>query len=286
MIPVQKYLVGVGLKLFKKSLASTDKRIGLISEVMGSMEIIKCYAWEPSLSARILETRATELKWIQQNSIIRAINMFFISAIPIFVTVFTFLVYVALGNQLTASVAFTSLSLFSVLRMPLIMLPQVINQAIQTSVALGRLQKMLTSDALSDDGGIAKASKGENAIVVEKSDYKWSNDTATVLHKFELQVPAGQLLAVIGTVLFFRQKFTLEDAIEFHAFAPLEASRRVTNGIPLGCSLFLPVHTVNCVQTQKVRLAAESRQCWQWLWVKPCLPFRPRYGALGGMGLF
>jgi hypothetical protein len=38
---------------------------------------------------------------------------------------------------------------------------------------------------------------------------------------------------------------------EFHAFAPLEASRRVTNGIPLGCPLFLPVHTVNCVQTLK-----------------------------------
>jgi CO/xanthine dehydrogenase Mo-binding subunit len=25
----------------------------------------------------------------------------------------------------------------------------------------------------------------------------------------------------------------------------------VTNGIPLGCPLFLPVHTVNCVQTLK-----------------------------------
>jgi hypothetical protein len=51
--------------------------------------------------------------------------------------------------------------------------------------------------------------------------------------------------------VYFRQKFTLEDAIEFHAFAPLEASRRVTNAIPLGCPLFLPVHTVNCVQTLK-----------------------------------
>jgi hypothetical protein len=39
------------------------------------------------------------------------------------------------------------------------------------------------------------------------------------------------------TVRVFGQKFTLEDAIEFHAFAPLEASRRVTNDIPLGCPL-------------------------------------------------
>jgi hypothetical protein len=35
-------------------------------------------------------------------------------------------------------------------------------------------------------------------------------------------------------------------------FKRAEASRRVTNGIPLGCPLFLPVDTVNCVQTLKV----------------------------------
>ena len=46
----------------------------------------------------------------------------------------------------------------------------------------------------------------------------------------------------------FRQKFTLEDAIGPHACS-LEASRCVTNGIPLGCSLLLPVGTANCVQT-------------------------------------
>jgi hypothetical protein len=53
-----------------------------------------------------------------------------------------------------------------------------------------------------------------------------------------------------GTVRVFRQKFTLEDAIGSHACS-LEANTRVTNGIPLGSSLFLPVDTVNCVQTLK-----------------------------------
>jgi hypothetical protein len=36
----------------------------------------------------------------------------------------------------------------------------------------------------------------------------------------------------------FRRKFPLEDAIGSHACS-LEASMRVTNGIPLGCSLLL-----------------------------------------------
>jgi hypothetical protein len=51
---------------------------------------------------------------------------------------------------------------------------------------------------------------------------------------------------------FFRQKFTLEDAIRSHACS-LEASRRVTNGIPLGSfTLLLPVDIKNCVATLKV----------------------------------
>jgi hypothetical protein len=54
-----------------------------------------------------------------------------------------------------------------------------------------------------------------------------------------------------GTVRVFRQKFTLEDAIGSHACS-LKANRRVTNGIPLGSSLFIPVDTLNCVQTLKV----------------------------------
>jgi hypothetical protein len=49
----------------------------------------------------------------------------------------------------------------------------------------------------------------------------------------------------------FRQKFTLEDAIGSHACS-LEANTRVTNGISLGSSLFIPVDTLNCVQTLKV----------------------------------
>jgi hypothetical protein len=53
-----------------------------------------------------------------------------------------------------------------------------------------------------------------------------------------------------GTVRVFRQKFTLEDAIGSHACS-LEANTRVTNGIPLGSTLLLPVCTVNCVETLK-----------------------------------
>jgi hypothetical protein len=57
----------------------------------------------------------------------------------------------------------------------------------------------------------------------------------------------------------FRRNFTLEDAIGAHACS-LEASKRVTNGISLGCSLLLPVDTGNDVDTLKAWLPAA---CWR-----------------------
>jgi hypothetical protein len=50
---------------------------------------------------------------------------------------------------------------------------------------------------------------------------------------------------------FSAEIYNLEDAIEIHALALFEASMRVINGIPLGCSLLLPVGTVNSVKTRK-----------------------------------
>jgi hypothetical protein len=52
----------------------------------------------------------------------------------------------------------------------------------------------------------------------------------------------------------FSTEIYTEDAIGSRAFALLQASRCVTNGISIGCSLHLPVHTVNCVKTLKDRI--------------------------------
>jgi hypothetical protein len=51
-------------------------------------------------------------------------------------------------------------------------------------------------------------------------------------------------------VRVFRQKSTHDDAIGSHTYS-LEVNKRVTNGIPLGSSLLLPVDTVNYVETLK-----------------------------------
>jgi hypothetical protein len=71
-----------------------------------------------------------------------------------------------------------------------------------------------------------------------------------MVHRFNVAASLKGSDTARGARLF-RQKFTLEDAIGSRECS-LEANIRVTNGIPLGCPLLLPVGTVNCIQTLKV----------------------------------
>lgn len=58
------------------------------------------------------------------------LNMFILNSIPVLVTIVSFGVFTLLGGDLTPARAFTSLSLFAVLRFPLFMLPNIITQVI------------------------------------------------------------------------------------------------------------------------------------------------------------
>lgn len=74
-------------------------------------------------------------------------NMFILNSIPVLVTVVSFGVFSLLGGDLTPARAFTSLSLFSVLRFPLFMLPNIITQVITGKVSCIMFSLMLNNVA-------------------------------------------------------------------------------------------------------------------------------------------
>ena len=58
------------------------------------------------------------------------LNAFILNSIPVLVTVTSFGMFTLLGGKLTPARAFTSLSLFAVLRFPLNMLPNLLSQVV------------------------------------------------------------------------------------------------------------------------------------------------------------
>jgi hypothetical protein len=82
------------------------------------------------------------------------------------------------------------------------------------------------------------------------------NDSGKRLLRTEILQPSTSPATIksrldVVRCAFFDRNLHSRMPLGSHACS-LEANMRVTNGIPLGWPLFLPVHTVNCVQTLKV----------------------------------
>ncbi|KAJ1826942.1 Transporter of the ATP-binding cassette (ABC), partial [Coemansia sp. RSA 2599] len=127
-----------------KQSALNDERITAISEMFQGIRAIKLFGWESQFIKRIEEYREKQLAsrwavvkvWIQTNAV--AILT------PNLILVAIFFVYVAvLGNQLTAAVAFTSISVLLTLRTSFERLPSQFSNMVSLYVSLMRVEDYL-----------------------------------------------------------------------------------------------------------------------------------------------
>ncbi|KAI3839082.1 hypothetical protein MKW98_031032, partial [Papaver atlanticum] len=146
MFPLQAFVVSKMQKLSKEGLQRTDKRIGFMSEILAAMDTVKCYAWEGSFQSKIQGVCDDELSWFRKAQLLSACNMFLLNSIPVVITVISFGMFTLLGGDLTPARAFTSLSLFAVLRFPLFMLPNLITQVVNANVSLKRLEELFLAE--------------------------------------------------------------------------------------------------------------------------------------------
>ncbi|CAK5279437.1 unnamed protein product [Mycena citricolor] len=226
--PLSDYLTKQGYKIGQERSKATDKRMAVVDELIGSVKFIKFFAWEEQWIGRVLSARAEELRWLAKTRM----NSIFFSGLWIFVPVSlsltSFLVYVWIGNELTAGKAFTAIALFTMIRQPLNAFPSQIVQFVQAGVALNRIAVYLQEDEVSEqvsslkhgseptDGetglGLVGATLQWNSVESETTPIQSAASSVTDLHtvvgdsaarKFELsdvtvRFPEGKLTVVTG----------------------------------------------------------------------------------------
>ncbi|PKA52346.1 ABC transporter C family member 2 [Apostasia shenzhenica] len=199
MFPVQTFVISKMQNLTKEGLQRTDKRIGLMNEVLAAMDTVKCYAWEQSFQNKVQILRNDELSWFRKAQLLAACNSFILNSIPVVVTVISFGVYSLLGGDLTPAKAFTSLSLFAVLRFPLFMLPNLITQVVNANVSLKRLEELFLTDerVLMPNPPLDPTLP---AISIRDGYFSWdSKEERPTLSNVNLDIPVGSLVAIVGS---------------------------------------------------------------------------------------
>ncbi|KAK6283230.1 hypothetical protein POUND7_017055 [Theobroma cacao] len=199
MFPVQTVVISRMQKLSKEGLQRTDKRIGLMNEILAAMDTVKCYAWENSFQSKVQSVRNDELSWFRKASLLAACNGFILNSIPVVVTVVSFGLFTLLGGDLTPARAFTSLSLFAVLRFPLFMLPNIITQVVNANVSLKRLEELFLTEerVLLPNPPLDPELP---AIQIKDGFFAWdSKAERPTLSNINLDIPVGSLVAIVGS---------------------------------------------------------------------------------------
>uniref|UniRef100_A0A8C3APA3 Multidrug resistance-associated protein 4 n=1 Tax=Cyclopterus lumpus TaxID=8103 RepID=A0A8C3APA3_CYCLU len=195
MMPVQTWF-GKLFGIFRsKTAVLTDNRIRIMNEVVSGIRIIKMYAWEKPFSSLVTEVRRKEISQILKSSYLRGLNMasFFASSkIIVFVT---FTTYVLLGNALTASRVFVTVSLYGTIKLTVtLFFPLAVEKLSETAVSIRRIEVVLSYICC------------RYLLIVVKVDVQLFSSLflgyldAPSLENISITMKSHQLLTVIGPV--------------------------------------------------------------------------------------
>ncbi|XP_077205501.1 ATP-binding cassette sub-family C member 2 isoform X2 [Paroedura picta] len=201
LLPINALLVTKARDIQMKNMKNKDERMKIMNEVLSGIKILKLFAWEPSFEQRIGQIRVRELKGLLNFSYLQAVAIFLFTCAPVIVSVVTFAVYVMVDDThvLDAQKAFTSISLFNVLRFPLTMLPLVFSSLVQVNVSTERLERYLGSDDL-DTSAIWQEPNPDCAVHFSDSSFAWEQNSDAAIKDITLKVPHGHLVAIVGAV--------------------------------------------------------------------------------------
>lgn len=195
--------------LQKKILAATDARIHSTNEVLTNIRIIKYFAWEQRFMAVVDEKRAAELKSLRSRYLTWAFAATVWGGAPVLITFLSFAVYTLVEKKpLIPSVAFTALSLFQLLRIPLDYLADMVAHVQEAKVSVDRVEEFLNEEETQKykQLKIRHSDDGQSVIGFDNATFSWGSKTPLSTERttsfkmmdLDIKFEIGQLNVVAG----------------------------------------------------------------------------------------
>lgn len=188
-------------------LKAEDARMNVVTETFKSISIVKFNAWESQFIARIMKARKRELSWLWKYLMLTSVSLLASWGLPVFVSVITFGTYVGfLKHELTPAIAFTSLSLFQLIQVPLRIVSHIVAILSKARIATRRINEFLALPEIRADNvrsihdQVASTYIAKNEIIsIENGEFGWGNDVS-LLHNVDLHVHPGEFYVIHGAV--------------------------------------------------------------------------------------
>ncbi|KAL2861227.1 putative ABC bile acid transporter [Aspergillus lucknowensis] len=174
MLPINMVIAKQFAKLQNQILKGTDARIHSTNEILQNIRIIKYFAWEQRFQDIVNEKRKAELRALRFRYILWSTAATVWYGTPILITFASFFLYTVVeGKRLTPSIAFPALSMFSLLRIPLDQLADMVAHVQESKVSLDRVDKYLNEDETDKYKQLADVDSSEPRIALDNATLTW-----------------------------------------------------------------------------------------------------------------
>uniref|UniRef100_A0A4W3KB27 ATP-binding cassette, sub-family C (CFTR/MRP), member 10 n=1 Tax=Callorhinchus milii TaxID=7868 RepID=A0A4W3KB27_CALMI len=190
LVPLNKVIASKIIQSTSDMLQHKDARVKLMTEILFGIRVLKFYTWEKHFISMVQSCRKKELSCIKVINYLDAVCVYTWAALPVVISILTFMTYVLLGHKLTAPKVFTTLALVEMLIMPLNNFPWILNGILEAKVSLERIQRFLK---LSDQD---LSSYYTTSTELCDSLLSVCSCSPTLLHS----LPQGALVGVLGKV--------------------------------------------------------------------------------------
>ena len=159
----------------KAMMGKKDICMKTTTEALENIKILKLYNWENEFKNKILNARRIEMDFLAKRYVITNLNQTINWLCPTLVSITTIGFYQIFNNSFNISTMLIGLSIFSKLQNPVRMLPNIINQTLETTVSLKRIEEFLKQPDI--DNNLIKRGEydenGEFAIKIENGNFSW-----------------------------------------------------------------------------------------------------------------
>ncbi|KAJ7704723.1 hypothetical protein B0H14DRAFT_3903574 [Mycena olivaceomarginata] len=217
LVPLPGYVAKFVHSAQKERLKHTDERVQSVSEAVNALRMVKLFGWEEKMKARIEDKRDGELRWIRKRRILDLANGTVNVLIPVTTMTLTYATYVCtliMGQPLTASKVFSTMTVFDLLRDNIGQITGWLRDLMAGKVSLDRVNDFLKNTELLDafdekqtPALFAADPSSDERIGFRNANFSWSkvpDGSLTRSRQFQLKIDdevifqRGRINLVVG----------------------------------------------------------------------------------------
>lgn len=175
-----------------------DQKMAVVTEALQGIRQIKFSALERNWYEKILETRRKELKTQWQVFIYDTTLISVWIFGPVMLAAISLATYAFINKELTASIAFTTISVFEAIEMTLAVIPEMVTDLLDALVSAARVQEYLDAPERTEYSKAGSRVSFETATVAWPSDHPEEEDQQFTLSNLNIEFPKKELSVISG----------------------------------------------------------------------------------------